>query len=279
MSTIVQDARYGLRLLRKTQGFTAVAVLALAIGIAANTAIFSVVHATLLAPLPFPEPDQLVMVWSRIRNNRNGVSAGDFVEWRRRSTAFQGLNAWTSRNLNVSTGDLPEKVQARAITPGWLSMVGYEFAHGRNFIDDEGVPGRDQVIILAHRYWRERFDADPNVVGRTIRVDGKPFTIVGVLAAGPADRLQDLAWVPLAFTPEQLNHDFHWILVMGRLKPDVSLEQANANMWPSRRDWPTNSRRATPGGARAWSRCRTTSSAPARSRASGCCWAPSGSCC
>jgi putative ABC transport system permease protein len=130
------------------------------------------------------------------------------VEWRRQSTAFQSLNAWTGRNLNVSTGDLPEKVQARAITPGWLSMVGYEFAHGRSFIEDEGVPGRDQVVILANRYWRERFNADPNVVGRTIRVDGKPFSIVGVLAAGPADRLQDLAWVPLAFTPEQLNHDF-----------------------------------------------------------------------
>ncbi len=230
MPTLLQDARYGLRLLGRNLGFTSVAVVALAIGIAANTAIFSVVHATLLAPLPFPEPDQLVMVWSRIRNNRNGVSAGDVVEWRRQSTAFQSLNAWTGRNLNVSTGDLPEKVQARAITPGWLSMVGYEFAHGRSFSEDEGTPGRDQVIILANRYWRERFNADPNVIGRTIRVDGKPTTIVGVLAAGPADRLQDLAWVPLAFTPEQLNHDFHWILVMGRLKPDVSLEQANANM-------------------------------------------------
>jgi putative ABC transport system permease protein len=230
MTTLVQDVRYAFRLLRKDVGFTAVAVLALAVGIAANTAIFSVVHATLLAPLPFPEPDQLVMVWSRIQGNRNGVSAGDFVEWRRQSTAFQSLNAWTSRNLNVATGDLPEKVRARMVTPGWLAMVGYDFELGRNFNEDEGIPGRDQVIILANRYWRERFQADPNIVGRNIRVNGKPSTVVGVLAAGPADRLQDLAWVPLAFTPEQLNHDFHWILVMGRLKPDVSVEQANANM-------------------------------------------------
>jgi putative ABC transport system permease protein len=230
MATLVQDARYGLRLLRKNLGFTTVAVLALAIGIAANTAIFSVVHATLLAPLPFPEPDQLVMVWSRIRNNRNGVAAGDFVEWQRQSTAFQSLNAWTGRSLNVATDEQPERVQARALTPGWLSMVGYEFDLGRNFIEDEGIPGRDAVVILTNRYWRQRFSADRDIVGRSIRIDGKPTTVVGVLAAGPADRLQDMAFVPLAFTPEQLNHDFHWILVMGRLKPDVTIEQANANM-------------------------------------------------
>jgi putative ABC transport system permease protein len=207
-----------------------VAVLALSIGIAANTAIFSVVHATLLAPMPFPNPDQLVMVWSRIQGNRNGVSAGDFVEWRRQSTAFQSLNAWTGRNLNLATADRPENVQGRAVTPGWLSMVGYDFALGRNFREEEGVPGRDRVLILANRLWRERFNADPDIVGKQVRINGEPSTVVGVLAAGPGDRLENVAWVPLAFTPEQLNHDFHWILVMGRLKPDVTLQQANDNM-------------------------------------------------
>ena len=127
MASLLRDVRHGVRLLRKNPGFTSVAVLALAIGIAANTAIFSVVYATLLAPLPFPNPDQLVMVWSRVQDNRNGVSAGDFVEWRRQSNAFQGLNAWTGRSLNLATDELPETVQARAITPGWLSMVGYDF--------------------------------------------------------------------------------------------------------------------------------------------------------
>ncbi len=230
MRTLLQDTRYGLRLFLKQPGFTTVAVLALAIGIAANTAIFSVVHATLLAPLPFPEPDQLVMVWSRIRNNRNGVSAGDFVEWRRQATVFQGLNAWTGRNLNVATEDQPERIQARALTPGWLSMVGYDFELGRNFMEEEGIPGRDRVIILTNRYWKQRFNADRDIIGKTIRIDGQASEVVGVLAPGPADRLQDMAFVPLAFTPEQLNHDFHWILVMGRLKPDVTMEQANANM-------------------------------------------------
>jgi putative ABC transport system permease protein len=230
MSNFLRDARYGIRLLRKSPGFTAIAVVVLALGIAANTAIFSVVHATLLAPLPFPQPDQLVMVWSRIQDNRNGVSAGDFVEWKRQSSSFQDLNAWTGRSLNLATADQPEKVDARAVTPGWLSMVGYEFELGRNFVESEGIPGQDKVIILANRLWRQRFNADRNIVGTSVRIDGKPVTVVGVLAAGPGDRLQDVAWVPLAFTPDQLNHDFHWILVMGRLKPTVTIAQADADM-------------------------------------------------
>ena len=230
MSNLLRDAKYGLRLLRRNPGFTSVAVLALAIGIAANTAIFSVVHATLLAPLPFPNPNQLVMVWSRIQGNRNGVSAGDFVEWRRQSTAFQSLNAWTGASLNLSTSDRPENVQGRRVTPGWLSMVGYDFELGRNFREEEGLVGQDRVIILSNRIWRQRFNADRDIVGKQIRIDGQPSTVVGVLAAGPGDRLENDAWVPLAFTPDQLNHDFHWILVMGRLKPDVTLAQANENM-------------------------------------------------
>jgi putative ABC transport system permease protein len=230
VSSLVRDVRYGLRMLRRAPGFTAVAVFALALGIAANTAIFSVVHATLLAPLPFPNPDQIVMVWSRIQGNRNGVSAGDFVEWRRQATVFQSINAWTGRNLNLATADRPENVQGRAVTPGWLSMVGYDFALGRNFREDEGIPGQDRVLILANRLWRERFNADPDIVGKQVRIDGRPSTVVGVLAPGPGDRLENVAWVPLAFTPDQLNHDFHWILVMGRLKPGVTLAQANENM-------------------------------------------------
>src|SRR5262245_50831294 len=143
MSNLLRDVRYGFRLLRKNPGFAGVAVFVLALGIAANTAIFSVVYATLLAPLPFPEPDQLVMVWSRIRNNRNGVSAGDFTDWRRQATSFQSLNAWTGRSLNFATAEQPEKVQARAVTPGWLSMVGYDFELGRNFREEEGIQGQD----------------------------------------------------------------------------------------------------------------------------------------
>ncbi len=230
MGRLLQDIRFGLRLLWKNPGFTAVAVFTLALGIAANTAIFSVVYATFLAPLPYPDPDQLVMVWSRIQNGRNVTAAGDFLEWKRQASVFQGVNAWTGGRANLATGERPENVPAARGTPGFLSMIGYPFALGRDFTQEEGIPGHDQVVILTHRLWEERFADAPNIIGQQIRINGKPFTVVGVLAAGPADRQQTRLHMPLAFTPEQQNHDFHWLLVMGRLKPGVTLTQANANM-------------------------------------------------
>jgi predicted permease len=230
MLTLLRDARFGLRLLFKHPGFASVAVLALAIGIAANTAIFSVVYATLLAPLPYPNPDQLVMVWSRIQRNRNVTAAADFLEWKRQATVFQDLNAWTGQSVNLASGNRPEQVGASVTTPGFLTMVGYPFALGRDFLEEEGTVGKDQVVVLTYQFWRERFDGDRSILGRRLRIDSKPYTVVGVLAAGPADRMQSKLYVPLAFAPEQINHDFHWLLVMGRLKPGVTIEQATANM-------------------------------------------------
>jgi putative ABC transport system permease protein len=230
VTTWLRDARFGLRLLRKNPAFTSVAVLALALGIAANTAIFSVVYATLLAPLPYPEPDQLVMVWSRIQGFRNVSAAGTFVEWKRQSTSFQQLCAWTGRSLNLASSERPEQVQAAATTPRFLSMIGYPFELGRDFLEEEGTPGKDHVVILSNLTWRERFGADRAIVGRPLRINGSPYTVVGVLGAGAADRIQNKMYVPLAFEPEQVNHDFHWLLVMGRLKPHITLAQANDNM-------------------------------------------------
>jgi putative ABC transport system permease protein len=226
----IRDARFGLRLLRKNPGFTAVAVLALALGIAANTAIFSVVYATLLAPLPYPAPDQLVMVWSRIQDNRNVSAAGTFLEWKRQATSFQQLCAWTGRSVNLATDQRPERLPAAATTPRFLSMIGYPFELGRDFLEEEGTVGKDHVVILTNVTWRERFGSDRSIIGRQLRINGAPYTVVGVLAAGPGDRIQNKMYVPLSFEPEQVNHDFHWLLVMGRLKPNVTLEQANANM-------------------------------------------------
>jgi putative ABC transport system permease protein len=227
---VLRDARYGVRMLRRNPGFTAVAVLALALGIAANTAIFSVVYATLLAPLPYPEPDQLVMVWSRIQNSRNVSAAGTFLEWKRQATVFQDLNAFSGRSANLATADHPEQVQAGTVTPGFFTMIGYGLTAGRDFRPEEGVIGRDHVTVLTNRFWHERFGGDPNMVGRQIRINGEPHTVVGILAAGPPDKNQGKLYLPLAFKPEQVNHDFHWLLVMGRLKPGVTLQQANANM-------------------------------------------------
>jgi putative ABC transport system permease protein len=230
MLTLLRDARYGLRLLRQSPVTTFIAILALALGIAANTAIFSVVYATLLAPLPYPEPDELVMVWSRIQDNRNSTSAGDYLDWKSQSTAFQGLNAWTGRGVNLASSERPEQVQATVATPGFASMVGYRFALGRDFLSEEGTPGRDTVVILSNQLWRERFASDPQIIGRPIRIDGTTHTVVGVLAPGTTDRLQGKLYLPLAFKPEQINHDFHFLLVMGRLKPGVAIAAANDNM-------------------------------------------------
>jgi putative ABC transport system permease protein len=211
MSQVMRDARLGLRLLGRNPGFTSVAVMALALGIGANTAIFSVVHATLLAPLPFPDPEQLVMVWSRIQGNRNSTAAGDYLDWKAQSTVFQDLNAWSGRNVSLSSDGRPEQLSAQLTTPGLISMMGHRFLAGRDFLKEEGEIG-DQVAVLTHRLFENRFGADRTLVGREIRLDGKPYTVVGVLAPGPADRLQNELYLPLAFAPEQVNHDFHWLL-------------------------------------------------------------------
>src|SRR4029453_3163044 len=124
MTNFLRDVRFGVRLLGRNPGFAAVAILALALGIGATAAIFSVVYATLLAPLPYPQPDQLVMVWSRVQGNRNVSAAGTYLEWKRRSSAFQSLNAWTGGSVNLATSDRPEHVPVATTTPGFLSMVG-----------------------------------------------------------------------------------------------------------------------------------------------------------
>ena len=231
MDTFWRDLGFGLRLLAKNKGFAAVAVLALALGIGPNTAIFSVIYATLLAPMPYPHPDQLVVVWSKVQGSRNVVSAGDYLDWKRGSTAFQGIGAASGGQFNLATAQEPEQVNAQLTTPGTLAIFGYVPLLGRSdFRDDEAQAGRDHVVILSNRAWKRRFGADPGIVGRRIRMNDEPYTVVGVLRAGQADRLQQELWVPLAFKPEQINHDFHWLIVLARMKPGVTLKQAQSDM-------------------------------------------------
>jgi putative ABC transport system permease protein len=221
---------FGLRLLWKNPGFTAVAVLALALGIGANTAIFSVVYATLLAPLPYDQPDRIVMVWSKVNGSRNGVSAGDFLDWQRQNTVFDSIAAWTGGQMSLSSSAHPEQVNAEPCTPGFLHVLGQPFLLGRDFLPEEGQLGKELETILTYKLWKNRFGGDRHIVGQQIRMDGKQYTVVGVLAPGATDRVQSQLYVPLAFKPEFINHEFHWILVMARLKPGVTVAQANANM-------------------------------------------------
>jgi putative ABC transport system permease protein len=227
-----RDLLFGMRLLWKNPGFTSIAVLALALGIGANTAIFSVVYATLLAPLPYRQPDRIAMVWSKIGPNpgRNVVSAGDFMEWKRQNTAFESIAAWSGRQMSLTTSGQPEQVQATTCTPGWLNVLGQPLLLGRDFLPEEGQVGKDLEVVLTYRLWKNRFGRDRAIVGQQVRMDGLPYTVVGILAPGATDRVQTDLYVPLAFKPEQINHDFHWLLVLARMKPGVTLAQANADM-------------------------------------------------
>jgi putative ABC transport system permease protein len=218
-----------MRMLRKSPGLSFAVIATLALGIGATTAIYTVVYAALLAPLPLPQPDQLVMVWSKIQGNRNGISAGDFLDWQRRSQSFQSLCAFTGGNFNLGTRAEPEQINGRLASPGFFRMMGLPFQSGRDFLPEEGLPGKDRVVILTHKLW-SRLGANPGVVGQQMRINGGTYTVVGVLAEGVADRYDAELTAPLAFRPEQINHDYHWILATGRMKPGVSIHQAQADM-------------------------------------------------
>jgi putative ABC transport system permease protein len=216
-------------MLRKNISLTIAVVATLALGIGATTAIYTVVYATLLAPLPFPHPEQLVIVWSWVQGNRNGMSAGDFLDWQQRSRSFQSLCAWTGGNFNLGTQDAPEQVGGRLTTPGFFNMMGQRFQSGRDFLPEEGIPGGDHVVVLTHKLWI-RLGADPNLLGKQLPINGSRYTVVGILAPGAPDRLDEQLMAPLAFRPDQINHDYHWLLTMGRLKPGVSIQQAQEDM-------------------------------------------------
>lgn len=230
VENLSRNLRYALRTLRRGPGFTAVAVLTLALGIGATTAIFSVVYATLFETLPYPKPEQLVMIWSSVNQRRNSVSVGDYIEWKRRSTSFQYLEAWTGATFNVATDERPEQIQAALMTPGFFRMTGASMWLGRDFLPEESEVGRDHVVVMTHRLWNKNFGGDRGIIGRQIRMNGEPYTVVGVTPPGMRDRQPSQLMLPLAFKPEQINHQGHSLLVMGRLKDGVSLPQANAEM-------------------------------------------------
>jgi len=209
MMNLGRNLRFGLRLLGKNLGFTSVALLALTLGIGANTAIFSVVYAALLAPMPYPNPNQLVMIWSKVNDNRNVVSAGDYLEWKKESRLFQDMVAWSGGSYSLSMSGHPEEVQTRIMSPGSYNMMGVPFLLGRDFLPEEGEVGKNHVVIMTNLFWKERFGSDTNIIGKNVRLNGEQYTVVGVLRAGLTDRFEAPLFLPLAFKPEQINHDFH----------------------------------------------------------------------
>jgi putative ABC transport system permease protein len=229
LETLVRNVCFGFHMLRKNPGSTAVMMLTLVLGIGANTAIFTVVYATLLAPLPYRHAERLVNVWSKLQGHRNWVSAGDFREWKQRSTAFEELNACGTDDFNINTEDRPEFVNGMEATPGYYGMLGNPVFLGRNFLPKEGEPGKNHVVILTQRLWRH-LGANPKIIGQAMQINGEPYTVVGVIGPGTADRWDWQLIVPLVFKSEQLNHESRYWLVTGRLKPGVAIKQAQAEM-------------------------------------------------
>src|SRR6202045_2775476 len=169
MQTLLQNVRFSFRMLARNLGLTITVLLTLAFGIGANTAIFTVDYATLLAPLPYPQPDQLVNVWSKIQGHRNPVSAGDFTDWKRQSTAFEDLNAWSEGDFNIASQDRPEDIVGIYATQGYYGMLGNPLFLGRNFLPEEGEAGKEHVVILTHRLWRH-LGANPKIIGQTMQI-------------------------------------------------------------------------------------------------------------
>ena len=225
-----RDLNFTFRLLARNPGFTAVAVLALALGIGANTAVFSVVYGSLLAPLPYTYPDQLVAIWSKVNGERNQVAAADFLDWKRAASSFQEMAAFVEQPYNLSSNQEPQYIEAQRVSTNWYKLLGQKVWMGRDFRAEEDQPGKDHVFILSHRCWASRFGADPNIIGKQFQLNGEPYTAIGVMAAGPSDRHEEEIWVPLRFSRGELSRGNTFWCVVGRLQLGVSIRRAQQEM-------------------------------------------------
>ncbi len=233
MRTALQDLRYGLRMLRQKPGFTMVAVIALAIGIGANTAIFSAVNAILLRPLPYDAPDRLVYIWDSnpsIGFPRFSSSALNFSDWRRQSKSFEYLCALLSWNLNMTGRGEPERLQGARASADIFPMLGVKPLLGRTFLPEEDQAGKNRVVLLSEVLWQRRFGADRNVIGQAITLNGESYTIIGIIPPEFRVPNQSELWIPAALDELQLRRGNHLLGVMARLKPDVTIEQAQTEM-------------------------------------------------
>jgi putative ABC transport system permease protein len=227
-----QDLRYGVRMLVKSPGFTLTAVLTLALGIGANTAIFSFVNAVLLKPLPYPDPERIVSVWEkRPDGGNNYISTLNFLDWERQNRCFQFLSAIAPDTVTLTGSDSPEQLFVHRVSASYFKALGVEATLGRVFAASENEVGADQVVVLSNRIWQSRFGGDPKVIGRKITLDAKSYTIIGVLPANSTfGRTQAVMWLPLAFTPANMTRNFHWLYAIARLQPRVTLKQARDEM-------------------------------------------------
>ncbi len=226
------DLRYAWRALRGSPGFTAVAILTLGLGIGANTAVYSFLDGFLLKPLPYPEPDRIVRLLERTqRGELRGVSTPDFLDWQQQATAFEFLAGQASRPMTLSGVEHPTLVRAAWVSPSYFGIARLKPFLGRTFLPEEAELGKDRVVVLSHELWENVLGSDRGAVGKTIRLDGEPYSVIGVMPAATVfDRSFAQLWKPLAFEPANMNRRFGWFGAFGRLKPGVTLRQAQAQM-------------------------------------------------
>ncbi|HEV7747768.1 MAG TPA: ABC transporter permease [Pyrinomonadaceae bacterium] len=235
METLLKDFRYGVRSLLKRPGFTAIAVVTLALGIGANTAIFSLVNAVLLRSLPFADPDRLVMIWedaSFAGFPRNTPAPANYLDWKTQNTVFADMAAQDMRSFNLTGDGEPEKIEAFGVSANFFPLLGVQPALGRGFTADEDAPGAARVVVINHNLWQQRYGGEQNIIGRQLLLNGEKYAVVGVMPAGFQflDSKVGL-WVPIGFTSEQLTQrNSHYLSVVARMKPGVTFAQANAEI-------------------------------------------------
>ena len=231
MNNLLKDIRYGIRSLARHPGFTIVALLTLALGIGANTAIFSVVNAVLIRPLPFADPERIVWLWDTIRpDSPTTTSLPEFLDWKEQNKSFEYLAAFQGGNMFLDAGDGAEDVPVGIVTPEMFSLFKVSPIIGRTFTNEETLPGRFRVAVLSHSLWQTRFGSDPNVVGRTIQLSGRTYTVIGVMSPGFSFPDRATLWRPLPIDPAALDRGPHYLRVVGRLKAGVTRDQAQAEM-------------------------------------------------
>jgi MacB-like periplasmic core domain len=232
---MLQDLRFALRTFGKNPGFAMVAILALALGIGANAALFSVINAVLLKPLPYTHSERLIRIFETFQPSGYGsVSTPNFLDWRKQNHAFDHLEACTFSSLNLESNGEPERIPSILATAGIFDMLGTKPIQGRTFLPDEDQPGKPHVVVISERLWRRRFGADPNLLGSQITIDGQSATVIGIMPASfqfPAGSFNRTLWMPLQFTEDQLkDRGSHWMAVVGRLRPGITMQMADSDM-------------------------------------------------
>src|SRR6185436_2001926 len=209
METFLHDIRYSLRMLRKSPGFTVVAVVTLALGIGANSAIFSVVNALLLKPLPFKDPDRLVRIWGKFDHEgipKNWISEPELIDLNQMSNSFEDIAAFQEDGANLTGNHDPVRINAAFVNAGLFPLLGINAKLGRTFSDDEDQPGRNKVALLSHRVWQSRYGSSAGVIGESIGINGENHTVIGVMPEGFQFPGKDDVWIPLAINTASPNN-------------------------------------------------------------------------